>query len=160
MPEPSVFLTYSVTMPLTSCLRAGTLGLPGVPAKYLDSPFMGRSEGTHVRLPGADRAVLDESKVRDYLLSDSHPVGRFKAAFFGAMGYSAAEWASLAADLRHHAMDGEAFASEANEYGQKYEVRGRLVGPTGKTANLVALWIVLKGEGFPRFVTAFPGARA
>ena len=33
-------------------------------------------------LPNLDRAVIDPAKVRDYLLSDVHPVGRFKAAFF------------------------------------------------------------------------------
>jgi len=36
-----------------------------------------------MRLPGV--AVVDEAKVRDYLLSDSHPIGRFKAAFFLAL---------------------------------------------------------------------------
>ena len=112
-----------------------------------------------MKLPGAERAVVEASKVRDYLLSDSHPVGRFKAAFFAALGYSAANWEGLAADLRRHAMDNEASASEANEYGQKYEVRGNLLGPAGKTAAVVAVWIVRRDEDFPRFVTAFPGAR-
>jgi hypothetical protein len=35
-----------------------------------------------VVLPNSERAIVDEAKVRDYLLSPSHPVGRFKAAFF------------------------------------------------------------------------------
>ena len=93
-----------------------------------------------MRLPGADRAVVSASKTRDYLLSGSHPVGRFKAAFFAALGYSAAGWEALAADLRRHAMDNEASATEANEYGQKYEVRGSLKGPRGRAALLVAVW--------------------
>lgn len=112
-----------------------------------------------MRLPGVDRAVVDAAKTRDYLLSDSHPVGRFKAAFFVALGYSVADWEGLATDLRGHAMNNESVATEANEYGQKYEVRGRLEGPTGRAAALVAVWIVLLGEDFPRFVTAFPGGR-
>ncbi len=113
-----------------------------------------------MRLPGVERAVIDAGKIRDYLLSDSHPVGRFKAAFFVGLGYSAAEWELLAADLRGHAMDNDAVASELSEYGQKYEIRGRIEGPAGKGAVLVAVWIVLRGEDFPRFVTAFPGARS
>ncbi len=60
-----------------------------------------------MRMPGAERAVIDSAKIRDYLLSPSHPVGRFKAVFFASLGYTA--------------------------------------------------WIVLAGEDFPRFVTAFPG---
>lgn len=113
-----------------------------------------------MRLPGAERAVVDPSKVRDYLLSDAHPVGRFKAAFFIAIGYSAVAWEALAADLRRHAMENTAYISEANAYGQKYEVRGSLRGPAGRAVALVTVWIVLRGEDSPRFVTAFPGPRS
>lgn len=113
-----------------------------------------------MRLPGLDRAVVSGSKIRDYLLSDSHPVGRFKAAFFAALGYSAGRWEDLAADLQRHALDNQASATEANQYGQKYEVRGTITGPTGRGAILVVVWIVLRGEDFPRFVTAFPGPRS
>lgn len=112
-----------------------------------------------MNLPGVDRAVIDEAKIRDYLLSDAHPVGRFKAAFFIGLGYSIASWQGLAADLQRHAMNNQAVATEASEYGQKYEVRGTLAGPGGKSAVLVAVWIVLRGDDFPRFVTAFPGVR-
>jgi hypothetical protein len=113
-----------------------------------------------VRLPGVERAIVDPAKIRDYLLSDSHPVGRFKAGFFMALGYSAADWELLEADLRGHAMNNEAVASELSEYGQKYKVRGMIEGPAGKEAALFAVWIVLRGEDFPRFVTAFPGGRS
>lgn len=112
-----------------------------------------------MKLPGVERAVVDPPKIRDYLLSESHPVGRFKAAFFTALGYSASAWAALAADLRHHAAENEASPTEANPYGQKYEVRGKLRGPAGQAA-LVAVWIVLRGDDFPRFVTAFPGPKS
>lgn len=39
-----------------------------------------------MRLPNADRAAIDAAKIRDYLLSEMHPVGRFKAAFFSTLG--------------------------------------------------------------------------
>jgi len=113
-----------------------------------------------VKLPGIDRAVVNADKIREYLLSQAHPVGRFKAAFFAGVGYSAAEWEVLVADLRGHAVENQASATEANEYGQKYEIRGTMGRPAGKTAVVVAVWIVLHGEDFPRFVTAFPGARS
>jgi hypothetical protein len=112
-----------------------------------------------LRLPEAERAVVDPRKVRDYLLSTAHPVGRFKAVFFQALGYTAEDWARLAEDLLRHALDNEARLAETNRYGQKYEVHGELIGPTGRSARLVAVWIVLDTEDHPRFVTAFPGAR-
>ncbi len=102
---------------------------------------------------------MDSAKIRQYLLSESHPVGRFKAAFFEALGYSSVAWEVLAKDLRRHALQNEAVATKTNAHGQKYEVRGSLEGPSGRTAELVAVWIVLIGEDFPRFVTAYPGAR-
>ena len=111
-----------------------------------------------MKLPGVDRAVVNAEKIRDYLLSDAHPIGRFKAVFFAGLGYSLGDWRVLAADLRDHAVGYEASATESNEYGQKYEIQGTMAGPAGK-AVVVAVWIVLHGEDFPRFVTAFPGAR-
>jgi len=37
-----------------------------------------------VLLPNADEAVIEPAKLRDYLLSTTHPLGRFKARFLGA----------------------------------------------------------------------------
>jgi hypothetical protein len=51
-----------------------------------------------VRLPNSDRSVVDDAKVRDYLLSPSHashPVGPFKSVFFAALGFSQADWQAL-----------------------------------------------------------------
>lgn len=56
-----------------------------------------------MKLPGVDRAVIDEAKIRDGLLSVVHPIGRFKAAFFMTLVYSSDEWETLARGLRRHA---------------------------------------------------------
>jgi hypothetical protein len=110
-----------------------------------------------VQLPGVERAVIEPAKLRDYLLSPSHPVGRFKAQFFSALGYAQESWETLAVDLRRHVESGAITEGESSTYGQKFEVRGRLVSPSGRGAEVIAIWIVLTGEDFPRFVTAFPG---
>jgi hypothetical protein len=110
-----------------------------------------------VRLPGAERSVVDPAKVRDYLLSSAHPVGRFKARFFLGLGYSPENWQALVLDLRRHAEGGRVTMGERSSYGQKFEVRGRLIGPSGRGAEVIAIWIVLAGGGAPRLVTAFPG---
>ena len=46
-------------------------------------------------LPNAATAVIEPSKIRDYLLSSSHPIGRFKAVVFTALGYSQEDWPRL-----------------------------------------------------------------
>ena len=107
-------------------------------------------------LPNADRAVVKPAKVRDYLLSPEHPIGRFKAAFFRAVGYTADQWEVLRIDLQAIAQSGDAVASEAGPFGQKFEVRATLTSPSGRTAQVTTVWIVRTGEDTPRLVTAFP----
>jgi hypothetical protein len=103
---------------------------------------------------------VEPAKVQDYLLSREHSVGRFKAAFFASLGYDAARWQELEADLRNLAQSAEARLGDRTRYGQKYEIDGTLIGPRGKSASVRTVWIVRFGEEVPRFVTAFPGGRA
>ncbi len=109
------------------------------------------------RLPGAASATISRTKICDYLLSSTHPIGRFKAAFFSVLGYTMDNWERLQKDLLQLARSGEAVAGQGSQYGLKYEVRGTLVGPTGRQARLVTVWIVLNGETYPQLVTAYPG---
>jgi len=41
-----------------------------------------------VRIRNAEHAVVDPAKLRDYLLSPEHPVGRAKARYFTALGFA------------------------------------------------------------------------
>lgn len=59
-------------------------------------------------LPKADEAVIDPAKIRDYLLSPEHPVGRFKARFFAALGFRRDRWEELASALRTQHLTQEA----------------------------------------------------
>jgi hypothetical protein len=110
-----------------------------------------------MKLPDAERAIVDPAKVRDYLLSPEHQVGRFKAAFFGALGYTREDWPQLHRDLLVLAASGEATVGQASDFGQKYEVRGTIEGLAGRRAEIVTVWIILSGEDAPRLVTAYPG---
>ncbi len=109
-----------------------------------------------MRLQGAERAIIEAAKIRDYLLSPFHPVGRSKAAFFTSLGYARADWEVLANDLRRHALEHEARVGKPTVHGRKFEVRGNSQGPAGRSRGVITIWIVLDGEYAPRFVTAFP----
>jgi len=109
------------------------------------------------RLPSGEHAIVSQDKITDYLLSASHPIGRFKAVFFFSLGYSIDNWELLRQDLLQLARSGEALVVQQSPYGQKYEVRGSLVGPSRRRADLVTVWIVLDSETYPRLVTAYPG---
>ena len=110
-------------------------------------------------LPNADLAVIDPAKLRDYLLSTEHPHGRFKARFFGALGFAADRWYELESAFRtqHLMQTAERVPAAAN--GEKFTIRAMLVGPNGESALVVSVWFIARGERTPRFVTAYPGGR-
>ena len=107
-------------------------------------------------LPNVEQAVVDERKVREYLLSKSHPIGRFKAAFLARAGFDAANWVGLSTALLDLARSGEAIPGVAGEYGQKYAISGILRGPSGIALAVTTVWILPSPEAAPRLVTVFP----
>lgn len=109
-----------------------------------------------MKLPHADRAIVEPAKIRDYLLAPAHPIGRAKARFFAALGFRQAAWLELRDALLTHAR-GDAELAGGGPHGRKYAIRGMLQGPTGREAPVVSVWIVLAGEDVPRLVTAYPG---
>lgn len=108
-------------------------------------------------LPHATQAIVDPAKVRDYLLSPEHPVGRAKARFFAELGFDRENWGALQAALLSLAQSEAASREEETSFGQKYVVRGNIRGPAGVAATVVTVWIVLREEEVPRLVTAYPG---
>jgi hypothetical protein len=110
-----------------------------------------------VRLPNTDRALIEPAKIRDYLLSEEHPDGRHKRAVFRALGYDAQEWERLADDLRTQHLPLDAVPRLEDEYGQRYEIRGRLRGPNGRVGVFISAWIVKTGDDAPTFLSAYPG---
>lgn len=108
------------------------------------------------KLANADRAVVDPRKITDYLLSPSHTDGAAKAGFFGSFGFALIQWGVLRDAFLHHALDHDVVASRPTPFGQVYEVRGRLLSPDGRNPMVMVVWIVRRGEDFPRLVTAVP----
>jgi hypothetical protein len=112
-----------------------------------------------VLLSKTERAEIAPAKIRDYLLSSRHAIGRFKARGFKALGFSALRWQELERALREQHLTQEARPSGAAAYGQKYTVRAILKGPSGESTTIVSVWLIPTGGDIPRFVTAYPGER-
>ena len=110
-------------------------------------------------IPNADRATIDAAKLRDYLLSTTHPIGRFKARFFAALGFSADRWAELDEAFRLQHLTQEAQPAGSIGIGQKFAIQAILNGPNGQAAMVVSVWFVPSPGAPPRFVTAYPGER-
>jgi hypothetical protein len=62
----------------------------------------------------------------------------------------------LAADIREQLLPLESEFLELTEYGQKYAVRGNLLGPNGVVLQVVSIWMKESAVGLTKFVTLFP----
>lgn len=90
--------------------------------------------------------------MRGYLLSPTHPVGRFKARVFAALGFSEATADAFITEIRRIAADGEVLEVQDTEFGRKYTVPGELKGPAG-AAQVLTVWIQNPGQTEVRLVT-------
>ena len=115
----------------------------------------GRGDALAVRLPRADRVRIDERKVRAYLLSPTHSVGRFKARVFAALGFDEDTADDFVAEIRRIAAEGEVAGVEDTPFGRKYTVPGELEGPAG-TAEVLTVWIRETGHEDVRLITVRP----
>jgi hypothetical protein len=109
-----------------------------------------------VYLPNRELAQVPEKKLREYLLSMSHPVGHAKARFFLSIGFSPDRWEVLSGALLRHAVELEVVQAEPNRFGTRYLIEGRLASPDGRDPRVRSVWFIETGEVIPRFVTAYP----
>ncbi len=107
-------------------------------------------------IPDAKRAVVEDAKVRDYLLNLAHPDGGSKAIWFHSLGYDRDEWHNLAADLLAIARNCTTFDTETTAFGVKYKALGIVGRPESRPGVVVTVWIV-EDDDPPRLVTAYPG---
>jgi hypothetical protein len=106
-------------------------------------------------LPNIEAAIIDDRKITDYLLSDGHPAGRIKAAFFKRCGFTRITWHLLRDALLQHAATGETITAVETGYGKKYIIDGLLICPDPRRPRIRAVWFVEIGEVSPRLVTAY-----
>jgi hypothetical protein len=109
-----------------------------------------------MRLPYGDRAIVALAKLTEYLLSDTHPVGRSKAHVFRSVGFSLANADQLERALLLLARSEEVVSSSGSPHGTKYVVDGLLTTPSGNMLRVRTVWIIEPGVDAPRLVTAFP----
>ena len=108
-----------------------------------------------MKLPNADQVQIDGPKVSEYLLSPAHPVGRFKARVFKALGFDQSNLDAFVAEVRRIAAEGEVAEVEDFEFGRKYTVSGELKGPRS-AARVVTVWMQAPGREDVRLVTVRP----
>jgi len=108
-----------------------------------------------MKLPNAERAIVDIRKLRDYCLNLQHRRGRHKARVFSAvLGLTSDHADQLREALLAAARVCEATPGEKDEYGQRFVLDFEVSGPAG-SATVRTSWIVIRGEDFPRLSSCY-----
>ncbi len=77
-------------------------------------------------LPNIESVRVDKKKLEGYLLSEIHPEGAGKAAFFKRFGYTSSVWMLFRKALCQHALMNEVFDVVESEHGTRYVVRCKI----------------------------------
>jgi hypothetical protein len=108
-----------------------------------------------VKLPNDGNAIVDVTKVRDYVLSQTHPRGRHKArVFLAALELTAADSEELRLALLKSAIVGDAVRGGADEFGARYTVDFEMVRSI-KRARVRGCWIIRMDDGIPRLTSCY-----
>ncbi|HEY1337696.1 MAG TPA: hypothetical protein VGF59_09315 [Bryobacteraceae bacterium] len=107
-----------------------------------------------MKLPNAERAIVDLAKLTDYCLNSQYEFGKHKARVFeSALGLTRADAAFLCKQLLA-AASGDAAEVGRTEFGVLYvidfEIRTSLAEATIRSG-----WIVSRGEEFSRLTTCY-----
>ena len=108
------------------------------------------------KIPNPDQAVVSMQKLTQYLLSETHAVGKAKAKFFRSQGYNENNAGLLADGLIFIANSEEIKKEVASPYGVKYIIDGNLITPNKNEISIRTVWVIESHDNRPRFVTAYP----
>lgn len=109
-----------------------------------------------MELPNRLAAYVPIEKITEYLLSDSHAVGKSKAKFFRSFGFDETNVNQFEQRLLDIAHTGTVSEIKETPFGMKYVIDGALETPRGIIIQLRTVWIVETSENEPRFITAYP----
>src|SRR5947209_20228691 len=98
-----------------------------------------------MKLPDNKLAYIPKEKLTEYLLAETHPIGRFKAKFFKKFGFHINNAQLLEQALLAIAQSEEVVEIEESAYGTKYTIDGKIDTPSGFKVKLQTVWIIEKG---------------
>ena len=109
-----------------------------------------------MRIPNAENAIIEGSKVVEYLLKLDHPRGGGKAKLLISIGYDPKNWQQLADDLRQQHLNAEVVEDHDSPWGNRYDIVAPLCGPQGDTIMFRSIWQIGLGSDQPRLITMHP----
>jgi hypothetical protein len=105
-----------------------------------------------MKLPNAERAVVDIEKLRDYSLNPNHPEGKHKArVFLNKLGLKTDDAERLRKLILEAILTTEAKAQQATHYGERFVVDIPVQWEEGYVvtfATIRSAWIIRNNEDF------------
>ena len=109
-----------------------------------------------MKIPNAERAVVDIRKLQDYCLNPEHNDGKHKARLFSAaLGMDIKDAEVLRDALLRAVQTHEAQLGLHDVHGQRYTINF-LLDWCDRQAIIRSGWIIDRGSEVPRLVTAYP----
>ncbi len=102
------------------------------------------------------KVKISNNKLENYLLSESHPQGRSKAALFQKFGFDLDNSEALKEKLLKIFRQGKLIDKIENKYGYKYVIIGEIEVKPDKKVELTTIWIKEYSFNYIRLVTAYP----
>ena len=109
-----------------------------------------------MKLPNRGNAYIPAHKLLDYLLSEIHPVGRWKARFFRSHGFDETNVDVLEKQLLSLIHSEPVKDVSQSPHGTKYIIEVTLKTPLDRILQVRTVWIIDADDNRPRFVTAYP----
>ncbi len=109
-----------------------------------------------MKLPNSEQAIVPEKKLTEYLLSETHAVGKFKARFFRRLGFDLTNASLLQKEIMNLVQVQDVENIIPSNYGTKYIVKGAIKTPIGESVRIKTVWIIEKNQTQPIFITAYP----
>lgn len=107
-------------------------------------------------MPNAANCQVPVAKLLGYLLSHAHPDGAPKAKFLESFGFSRQHPNVLSAALLAHSVTFDVASERQTEYGQMFEIIGRIGSPDGRNPFVKVVWMIADDDDRPRLVTLVP----
>ncbi len=109
-----------------------------------------------MKVPNSNQAKVTQQKILHYLISENHPLGKFKSKFFRRLGFNENNISFFQTVLLELLVNNDVLDAIVSPFGIKYIVDGKLKTPKNKTVYLRTIWIIEKEQSAPVLVTAYP----
>ncbi len=109
-----------------------------------------------MKLPNRKSVVIPKEKLKNYLLSETHATGKFKARFFKNLGFDETNVGLFENSIYKIVQEQSIRQKLSSVYGVKYIINGKIKTPSGGVIKVRTVWIIEKGQKIARFITLYP----